>query len=252
LSTVGINKIVSVDDVTTVTSVASTINLETSISSYNTIYTLSKYRTINLLRSVNITSSSRYVQNTTVVGAVDLLRLGIEGKYTQNVLGNRLKSFVDGFKSMDVGYANVSYISIGEYSSILPNVTLEDIDGELNTNYLENSYPWNLTYPSIQEHGAILDQNITASSTTVYIPDTSRFPNSGTLLIGDEIVTYTGKLSDRFIGVARGQAGTTAKLHQAGDYMRSLINDKITSWSWNGSGTLFNFSEAGVFWNDQP
>lgn len=252
-NTVGINKIIAVDNINTVSTSTSTINLQTSISSYNTVYTLQKYKTINLLRDVSITSTTRSITGTTIVGAIDVLRLGMEGKYTQNVLGNRLKSFTDGFRTMDVGYANVSAITLEEFSRIHPNVTIENISGELDTNYVENSISaWNLTYPSIQEHGAILDQTITASSTTVYIPNTSRFPSSGTLLIGDEIVTYSGKLSDRFIGVARGQAGTTAKPHQSGDYMRSLINDKTTSWSWNGSGLLFNFNEAAITWNDQP
>lgn len=251
--TIGIKKIVSVDSISTSTSIASTINLSSSVSSYTSVYTYSKYKTINLYHNVSITSSYRSVQNSMAVGAVDALRLGIKDRFTQNVLGQRLRSFTDTIKYMDVGYADVSSITIQEFSNMYPNVSIDNISNELDTNYVPNSTNvWNLGYPSIQEYGAILDQSITASSTIIYIPNTSRFPSSGTLLVGDEIVKYTGKLSDRFTGVARGQAGTTAKPHAAGDYLRSLINDKVTSWSWNGFGPLFGFNEASIYWNDQP
>jgi len=61
------------------------------------------------------------------------------------------------------------------------------------------------------------------ADTIVYIPNTSRFSSTGKLLIGDEIVTYTSKLSDRFIGVTRGEENTTIQTHNAGDYLRSIV-----------------------------
>lgn len=248
-----IQKEVDTSDIKTITAIASTINLSTNVSSYNTVYTYQKYRTIQVDTQNTITSTSTILQNTIVTGVVDKLRLGISDRYTQNVLGQRLRTFTEGFRYMDVGYANVSAFTIGDFSGYYPNVTVENFDGELDTNYVENSeLPWNITYPSIQEHGAILDQSISSTSNIVYIPNTSRFPESGCLLIGDEIVTYSSKLSDRFLGVARGQAGTTAKPHAAGDYLRTLVNDRVTSWTWNGSGSLFEFNEASVAWVDEP
>ncbi len=61
------------------------------------------------------------------------------------------------------------------------------------------------------------------ADTIIYIPNTSRFSSTGKLLIGNEIVTYTGKLSDRFIGVTRGAENTTIQEHSPGDYLRSLL-----------------------------
>jgi hypothetical protein len=61
------------------------------------------------------------------------------------------------------------------------------------------------------------------ADTIVYVPNTSRFPSTGKLLIGNEIVTYTGKLPDRFIGVTRGAENTTIQTHNAGDYLRSIV-----------------------------
>jgi hypothetical protein len=75
---------------------------------------------------------------------------------------------------------------------------------------------------SINDVGAFLDLPLTETDTIVYIPDTSRFPDSSRLLIGKEIVTYNKKLSDRFLDVARGTFGTTATTHNAGDYLRHL------------------------------
>jgi hypothetical protein len=60
-----------------------------------------------------------------------------------------------------------------------------------------------------------------APDTIVYIEDTSRFPSSGSLLIGDELITYSSKLSDRFMGVKRGVNGTPVRSHSAGDYLRT-------------------------------
>lgn len=75
--------------------------------------------------------------------------------------------------------------------------------------------------------GAFLDIGLSATDTIVYIPNTSGFPDTGNLLIGKEIVYYAGKLPDRFINVLRGQYGTEATTHNAGDYLR-LISDTIS------------------------
>jgi hypothetical protein len=75
---------------------------------------------------------------------------------------------------------------------------------------------------SINDIGAFLDIPLSETDTIVYVADTKRFPDSSRLLIGKEIVTYDGKLSDRFLNVVRGAFGTTATTHEAGDYLRHL------------------------------
>jgi hypothetical protein len=75
---------------------------------------------------------------------------------------------------------------------------------------------------SINDIGAFLDISLSETDTIVYIADTRKFPDFSRLLIGKEIVTYNGKLSDRFLNVVRGAFGTTATTHEAGDYLRHL------------------------------
>ena len=66
-----------------------------------------------------------------------------------------------------------------------------------------------------------INQNLVAGDAIVYAENTTNFPASGTLQLGSEQITYTGKLSDRFTGCTRGANGTTAQAHTAGDYFRS-------------------------------
>ena len=58
-----------------------------------------------------------------------------------------------------------------------------------------------------------LNGAINASVTTITVDDTSTFPTSGTLKIGNEEVTYTGKTSTTFTGCTRGANSTTAATH---------------------------------------
>lgn len=59
----------------------------------------------------------------------------------------------------------------------------------------------------------LLDGAINASVTTITVDSTSIFPTSGTLLIGAEQITYTGKTSTTFTGCTRGANSTTAASH---------------------------------------
>ena len=64
----------------------------------------------------------------------------------------------------------------------------------------------------------------------IYIPDTTNFPDSGKLLIGKEIISYTEKppqdvpnpQTDRLLGVSRGVDGTTEDNHFAGSMLRTI------------------------------
>ncbi len=80
---------------------------------------------------------------------------------------------------------------------------------------------FNVAFPSINNYMGRINQNLVAGDVIVYAASTSDFPASGTLQLGTEQITYTGKLSDRFTGCTRGANGTTAIAHTAGDYFRS-------------------------------
>tara|TARA_B100000902_G_scaffold111_1_gene165 strand:+ start:1213 stop:3330 length:2118 start_codon:yes stop_codon:yes gene_type:complete len=54
---------------------------------------------------------------------------------------------------------------------------------------------------------------ITASDTSVTVDSSANFETAGYLLIGSEIIQYTGKTSTTFTGLTRGLFGTTASSH---------------------------------------
>ena len=49
-----------------------------------------------------------------------------------------------------------------------------------------------------------------STDTTMTVSDTSRFPSSGTLLLENEYINYTGKTSTTFTGLTRGQGGVAS------------------------------------------
>jgi hypothetical protein len=109
-------------------------------------------------------------------------------------------------------------------ADIVSSSTISSIDKEitLNINKILNNAIIEIPSDATNDIGAFLDAPLSLTDTIVYIPDTRRFPDASRLLIGKEIVRYAKKLSDRFLGVERGAAGTTAITHQAGDYLRHL------------------------------
>ena len=62
-----------------------------------------------------------------------------------------------------------------------------------------------------------LNGDINASVTTVTVASTTGFESSGTITIGEENITYTGKTATTFTGCTRGADSTTAASHTNGD-----------------------------------
>jgi len=108
--------------------------------------------------------------------------------------------------------------------NVIPSSTIQSISKELTKKIIKivNNSIIETAPESVNDIGAFLDAPLSETDTIVYIADTRRFPDASRLLIGKEIVTYNGKLSDRFLNVVRGAFGTTATTHQAGDYLRHL------------------------------
>lgn len=86
-------------------------------------------------------------------------------------------------------------------------------------NLIPNDALSNINYYA---NGAYLDVDLAILDTIVYIADTSKFKSNGYLLIGDEIVRYYRKLSDRFLKVERGQSNTIAKAWGAGTFILQI------------------------------
>lgn len=207
-------------------------NLDTAVPEVATI--VDTYRQINNVFDISplVTTYITYNKESTQIvefGTLDIF--GYEGlnpnKYQQGKLGNTFGVF-ESIKFVDNGSAKTSngnYISaftLGELELDWTDLTIEDFENIQNTSYKNNKY-WNYFWHTIQDNGAILDSGLTPTDTIIYIPNTSRFASSGKLLIGDEIISYTSKLSDRFMGVTRGVDNTTPKSHNPGDYLRSIV-----------------------------
>lgn len=61
-----------------------------------------------------------------------------------------------------------------------------------------------------------------ATDTTLYVRDDANLPQSGSLQIDFEYVTYTTRAPGVIYGVTRGQFGTTAEVHLAGDAVNPI------------------------------
>ncbi len=72
------------------------------------------------------------------------------------------------------------------------------------------------------ENAAYLDVDFNIGDSIAYIPDTSKFYGTGLLLVGDEVVRYNRKLSDRFTNITRARRGTTQKDWVAGTFLRQI------------------------------
>ena len=70
-----------------------------------------------------------------------------------------------------------------------------------------------------------LDGDITATDTTISLTGSTgdSFPTSGYIIIGSEVITYTGVDTDDLTGCTRGVLDTTAAVHSSGDAVHSTI-----------------------------
>ena len=174
------------------------------------------------VKLVEVSIDKTIINFTRLLGSIDKAFNEYPDFYNQDILGNSLRTF-EGFKFVETGYSDVSLLTIEDYSNLYPDLTIGDFDepGTVRVNTTLD-LRFNSAYPSIQNFASYLDIAVNATDNTIYVPDTSRFAASGKLLLGDEIIEYTSKLTDRFIGVTRGVDGTTAKPHDAGDLIRTF------------------------------
>ena len=119
-------------------------------------------------------------------------------------------------KFMDTGNilhngVSVSAYTIDEFTRY--GFDLEDFADHPGSGVSDAGYAFNVGYPSINYYLGRINQNLNSSDTIVYVENTTNFPAAGTLQLGTEQITYTGKQSDRFTGCTRGANGTTAKAH---------------------------------------
>lgn len=69
----------------------------------------------------------------------------------------------------------------------------------------------------------VLSQGLSYTSRYVMVADTSAFPDSGLVRVGDEIVYYATKLANRFEGLKRGYAGSRQNFWPAGTAVTNSV-----------------------------
>jgi hypothetical protein len=108
-----------------------------------------------------------------------------------------------------------------------------------------------------------LDGNITAIATSISLESAQggeQFPTAGYIIIGSEIINYTGVTTDTLTGCSRGVLGTTAATHSNGDAVHSTIvfrssTEEGTTVAWtvqpwqtsmfaNEEGLIYTFTDA--------
>lgn len=78
-----------------------------------------------------------------------------------------------------------------------------------------------------------IGQPVAANSVTITVDDTTNFSPAGTILIGTELISYTGKTGTTFTGCTRGAQGTTAAAHAD----NSLIQEATAYYGWGQSAS---------------
>ena len=128
---------------------------------------------------------------------------------------------------LSTGGASVSEYTIEEFDRYGFNIG--QFEWNAQSGFADDGYSFNIGYPTINNYMAQLntsdlpDENgagYLATGAIVYA-DTTNFPTSGTISLGREQITYTSKLSDRFIDCTRGVNGTSIEEHTVGDFLRT-------------------------------
>ena len=115
-------------------------------------------------------------------------------------------------------YIESPYVVQIESDSTLTTTATREITTTIH-NVVQNNALSNINY---YEVAAILNVDADSTDTVLYIADTTKFKSNGYLLVGNEVVRYMRKISDRFIMVQRGQNGTTPQAWSAGTFLRQI------------------------------
>jgi hypothetical protein len=78
-----------------------------------------------------------------------------------------------------------------------------------------------------------LSSGINASVTSLTMASSTSFPSSGTVIIGTELITYTGNSGGTLSGLTRGANGTTAATHSSG----ATVTDASSFFAWNAAAS---------------
>jgi hypothetical protein len=78
-----------------------------------------------------------------------------------------------------------------------------------------------------------LSSSINTSVTSLTMASSTSFPSSGTVIINNELITYTTNSGGTLSGLTRGASGTTAASHSSGD----TVTDASNFFAWNAAAS---------------
>ena len=78
-----------------------------------------------------------------------------------------------------------------------------------------------------------LSSGINTSVTSLTMASSTSFPSSGTVLINNELITYTANSGGTLSGLTRGASGTTAASHSSG----ATVTDASNFFAWNAAAS---------------
>lgn len=135
---------------------------------------------------------------------------------------------------------NITRISVSTYATI-PNKLTEGRPIQVWIQRL-TAQSWNLA--------GTLQANISATDTAIPITSLDGVPNAGFITIGTELIAFnefsvaTDTAPAYLLNCCRGQDGTTAVGHTAGDTIKLSQKQSITVWPTPNAGTPYQF----VYW----
>jgi len=88
-----------------------------------------------------------------------------------------------------------------------------------------------------------LSSSINNSVTSLTMASSSSFPSSGTVLIDNELITYTGNSGGTLSGLTRGTSGTTAASHSSG----ATVTDASQFFAWNAAASGDVITDPGLW-----
>ena len=146
-------------------------------------------------------------------------------QHTWNDLEGRKYAALGTSKALYIYYEDAFY-DVTPLQTAITGATFTSTNGSSTVTVNKTSHALDVgeyvTFTSVTVPGATTTLNgaITDSDTTITLTDASSFSSSGSVRIGDEIITYSGKSSNDLTGCTRGTNGTTAVEHADGAAVR--------------------------------
>ena len=146
------------------------------------------------------------------------------------------EEFYDSYSSGNAGFTlkifeNNAFINTGAFSvsgsiesitMAYPSLTIRDFEERGNSTITLIGSTFNFGIPTINSAGGFVSASINISQTSISVLSTRGFPSAGNLLIGKEVVSYSGKSQTTFTGVIRGINNTIPSTYAINQYLRTF------------------------------